>query len=62
MFEIREEKDLVWIMYFTTEQYIGNIDGLFNIQKFERRLLPNVLRYSLGVFTKSLGNSLLSNF
>ena len=22
MFEIREEKDVVWIMYFTTEQYI----------------------------------------
>ena len=35
MFEIREEKDIVWIMYFTTEQYVGNIDGLFNIQKFE---------------------------
>ena len=28
MFEIREEKDIVWIMYFTTEQYVGNIDGL----------------------------------
>ena len=26
MFEIREEKDIVWIMYFTTEQYVGNID------------------------------------
>lgn len=43
MFEIREEKDIVWIMYFTTEQYIGNIDGLFNIQKFERKLLPDDL-------------------
>ena len=40
MFEIKEEKDIVWIMYFTTEQYVGNIDGLFNIQKFERKLLP----------------------
>ena len=43
MFEIKEEKDIVWIMYFTTEQYVGNIDGLFNIQKFERKLLPNDL-------------------
>ena len=43
MFEIRQENDTVWIMYFTTEQYVGNIDGLFNIQKFERKLLPDDL-------------------
>ena len=54
MFEIREEKDLVWIMYFTTEQYVGNIDGLFNIQKFERKLLPNDLVKTPREYLKTL--------
>ena len=54
MFEIREEKDVVWIMYFTTEQYIGNIDGLFNIQKFERRLLPDDLVKTPREYLKTL--------
>lgn len=40
---IKEEKDVEWIMYFTTEEYVGNIDGIFNIQKFERELLPDDL-------------------
>lgn len=40
---IKEEKDVDWIMYFTTEEYVGNIDGIFNIQKFERELLPDDL-------------------
>lgn len=43
MFEVAREQDLVWIMYFTTTQFVGSIDGIFNIQKFERRLLPNEL-------------------
>ena len=58
MFEIREEKDLVWIMYFTTEQYIGNIDGLFNIQKFERRLLPNDLVKTPREYLKTLRDNI----
>lgn len=43
LFEIKEEKDRAWIMYFTTEEYVGSIDGIFNIQKFERELLPDDL-------------------
>ncbi len=43
LFEIKEEKDRVWIIYFTTEEYVGSIDGIFNIQKFERELLPDDL-------------------
>ena len=54
MFEIRQENDIVWIMYFTTEKYVGNIDGLFNIQKFERRLLPNDLVQTPREYLKAL--------
>ena len=41
-------------MYFTTEKYVGNIDGLFNIQKFERRLLPNDLVQTPREYLKKL--------
>ena len=54
MFEISEDKDIVWIMYFTTEQYVGNIDGLFNIQKFERKLLPDDLLKTPREYLKAL--------
>ena len=58
MFEIREEKDTVWIMYFTTEQSVGNIDGLFNIQKFERKLLPNDLVKTPREYLKALRDNI----
>ena len=58
MFEIREEKDTVWIMYFTTEQYVGNIDGLFNIQKFERKLLPDDLVKTPREYLKKLRDNI----
>ena len=58
MFEIREEKDIVWIMYFTTEQYVGNIDGLFNIQKFERKLLPDDLVKTPREYLKKLRDNI----
>lgn len=43
IFEIKEEGDLPWIMYFTTTEFVSNIDGIFNIQKFERQMLPDDL-------------------
>lgn len=43
MFEICEEQDIVWIIYFTTARLVSNIDGIFNIQKFEREMLPDDL-------------------
>lgn len=41
--EVKREADETWIMYFTTSEFVSNIDGLFNIQKFERVLLPDDL-------------------
>ena len=43
MFEIKQIGDISWIMYFTTNQFVSSIDGIFNIQKFERELLPDDL-------------------
>lgn len=40
LFEIKEEQDNVWIMYFTSVEYVSTIDGIFNIQKFERKMFP----------------------
>lgn len=43
LFEIKEIEDVSWIMYFTTEQFVSSIDSIFNIQKFEREMLPEDL-------------------
>lgn len=43
LFELKSENDISWIMYFTTPQYVSGIDGIFNIQKFEREMLPDDL-------------------
>lgn len=40
IFEIMHTGDLVWIMYFTPLQFVSSIDGIFNIQKFERKMFP----------------------
>jgi len=41
LFELEKEDDITWIVYFTTEEYAPDVDGFFNMQKFERIKLPN---------------------
>ena len=43
LLEVKEEGDLSWIIYFTTTEFVSEVDGIFNIQKFERELLPDDL-------------------
>ena len=43
LYEAKEENDLSWIIYFTTTEFVSEVDGIFNIQKFERELLPDDL-------------------
>ena len=43
LYEAKEENDLTWIIYFTTTEFVSEVDGIFNIQKFERELLPDDL-------------------
>lgn len=43
LLEVKEEGDLSWIIYFTTTEFVSEVDGIFNIQKFERELLPEDL-------------------
>ena len=43
LFEVKDEGDLSWILYFTTTEFVSEVDGIFNIQKFERELLPDDL-------------------
>lgn len=43
LFEIKNEGDISWIIYFTTTEFVSSIDGIFNIQKFEREMLPDDL-------------------
>ncbi len=43
LLEVKDEGDLSWIIYFTTTEFVSEVDGIFNIQKFERELLPEDL-------------------
>ena len=36
LFEIEEEENEVWIIYFTTKEFEAKVDGYFNLMKFER--------------------------
>ncbi len=36
MYKLDENKDNVWIIYFTTDEYSAEVDSFFNVLKFER--------------------------
>ena len=39
-FELKREEEYTWILYLTTEEFLGKVDSFFNVQDFERILLP----------------------
>ena len=39
-FELKREEEYTWILYLTTEEFLGKVDSFFNIQDFERIWLP----------------------
>ncbi len=41
LFEVSKEDDVTWVVYFTTEEFAPDVDGFFNIQKFERIRIPD---------------------
>ena len=40
-FKLKKEEENTWIVYLTTEEYANDVDAFFNMQEFERILLPN---------------------
>lgn len=40
-FTLKKEEENTWIVYLTTEEYANDVDAFFNMQEFERILLPN---------------------
>lgn len=43
LIDVKEENEISWIIYFTTTEFVSEVDGIFNIQRFERKLLPDDL-------------------
>ena len=39
-FELKREEEYTWILYLTTEEFLGKVDSFFNVQDFERISLP----------------------
>ena len=35
-FELKREEEYTWILYLTTEEFLGKVDSFFNVQDFER--------------------------
>lgn len=54
LFEIKNEGELSWILYFTTTEFVSEIDGILNIQKFEREMLPDDLIKTPKEYIKAL--------
>ena len=44
LLELEKDEDVTWIVYFTTEEFAPDIDGFFNMQKFERIMLPSEIQ------------------
>ena len=61
LIEAKEEEDLSWIIYFTTTEYVSEVDGIFNIQKFERELLPEDLTKTPKEYIRNLQNQIKIN-
>lgn len=40
-YKLKKEEKNTWIVYITTEEYANDVDAFFNMQEFERILLPN---------------------
>ena len=39
-FELKREEEYTWILYLTTEEFLGKVDSFFNVQDFEIIWLP----------------------
>lgn len=40
-YRLKKEEKNTWIVYITTEEYANDVDAFFNMQEFERILMPN---------------------
>ncbi|MCI8486244.1 MAG: hypothetical protein HFJ20_03965 [Clostridia bacterium] len=40
-YKLKKEEKNTWLIYITTEEYANDVDAFFNMQEFERILLPN---------------------
>lgn len=40
-YKLKKEEKNTWIVYITTEEYANDVDAFFNMQEFERILMPN---------------------
>ncbi len=43
-FEVEKTQEETWIIYFTTEEFAPDVDGYFNMRKFERIRLPDEIQ------------------
>ena len=58
LLETKDDGDTSWVLYFTTVEYVSEVDGIFNIQKFERELLPEDLTKTPKKYIMDLKNSM----
>ena len=58
LLETKDDGDTSWVLYFTTVEYVSEVDGIFNIQKFERELLPEDLTKTPKKYIMDLKNSI----
>lgn len=60
-YKLNEEDDATSIIYITTEEYKEIVDTFFNMQEFERILLPNNYEGKMSDFVSNLQNEFEQN-
>lgn len=61
LFEVDNTADETWIVYFTTEEFAPDVDGFFNLQKFERIKIPEGIEGKPSEYVKKLNIEILDN-
>ena len=60
-FELKREEEYTWILYLTTEEFIGKVDSFFNVQDFERIWLPKDAKGTPDEYIKQIEVNMKNN-
>ena len=60
-YKLNEQEDITSIIYLTTEEYKETVDTFFNMQEFERILLPDAYEGKMSEFISNLQNEFDKN-
>ena len=61
LFELKQEEEYTWILYLTTEEFLGKVDSFFNVQDFERIWIPKDAKGTPDEYLKQIELNIKNN-